>query len=145
MRKAILAALAICVMGALQAHGAAMVCGGVGNDERRELATRAGGVALSLEFSLAGRGNYIADVDVTITPVNGAAFTAKTDGPICYLELPPGRYKVEAAYRGTRKSTTATVPAKPGKPVRIAMSFPATAEDIDPPISPEEKLQASKP
>ena len=148
MRKTkYLAALAIAVAGALEAQAAAMVCGGVGNDERRELASAAGGANMALEFSLAGRGNYVADVEVTLTPAgNGAAFTVKTDGPICYLQLPPGRYKVEASYNGTRKSASATIPQKAGKPVRLSMSFPATAADVDPaPVSPEEKLQASKP
>src|SRR5260221_11776650 len=99
-----------------------MVCGGVGNDERRELAAQSGNASLSLEFSLAGRGNYIADVDVTITPANGTAFTAKTDGPICYLEPAPGRYKVEAAYPGTRKPANASIPANGTKPLRVAKS-----------------------
>ena len=139
-------AVAIALASTLEAHAVPMVCGGVGNDERRELAAQAGSASLWLEFSLAGRGNYIADVDVTITPANGAAFTAKTDGPICYLQLPPGRYKVDAMYHGTRRSANATLPAKAGKAVRVALSFPASAEDIDPAsVSPEEKLQASKP
>ena len=130
----------------LQAHAGALVCGGVGNDERRELAAAAEGASLSLQFNLAGRGNFVADVDVTITPARGDAFSAKTDGPICYVQLPPGIYKIEATYNGTRKSASATVPAKAGKPVRIAMSFPPGPGDIDPaPVSPEEKLQASKP
>lgn len=147
MRKTLyLASLALALAGAFEAHSASMVCGGVGNDERRELAANAGSASLSLEFTLAGRGNYIADVDVTITPAKGESFVARADGPICYLELPPGRYKVDATYRGTRRSANATVPAKNGKPVRLAMSFPASAEDRDPaPVSPEEKLQASKP
>ena len=63
-----LAALALAAAAALDVNGSAMVCGGVGNDERRELAGFAGTASLALEFSLAGRGNYIADVDVTITP-----------------------------------------------------------------------------
>ena len=141
-----LAALALAAAAALDVNGSAMVCGGVGNDERRELAGFAGTASLALEFSLAGRGNYIADVDVTITPARGEAFSAKTDGPICYLQLPPGRYQVAASYNGVRKSASATIPAKAGKPVRVAMSFPPGAADIDPaPVSPEEKLQASKP
>jgi hypothetical protein len=147
MRKTYyLATLAVAAAGALNAGAASMVCGGVGNDERREMAAAAGGASISLEFSLAGRGNYIADVDVTVKPAKGEPFAARTDGPICYLQLPPGRYVVEASYNGTRKTAAATVPAKAGKPVRVAMSFPASAADIDPaPVSPEEKLQASKP
>ncbi len=141
-----LAPLAIAAAAALNAQAAAVVCGGVGNDERRELAAAAQGASLAMQFSLAGRGNFIADVDVTITPPSGAAITLKTDGPICYAQLPPGRYKVEATYNGVSRSANANVPAKGGKPARIAVSFPATAADIDPaPVSPEEKLQASKP
>ena len=141
-----LASLVIASAGVLNVQAGPLVCGGVGNDERRELASAAGGANMSLEFSLAGRGNYVADVDVTITPAKGAPFTAKADGPICYLTLAPGRYTVEATYNGTRKSTSATVPATGGKAVRLAMSFPPGAADIDPaPVSPEEKLQASKP
>ena len=147
MRKTFfIAGLVVAAASASEAQAAAAVCGGVGNDERRELAAAAEGASLSLQFNLAGRGNFVADVDVTITPARGEAFSAKTDGPICYVQLPPGIYKIEATYNGTRKSASATVPAKAGKPVRIAMSFPPGPGDIDPaPISPEEKLQASKP
>ncbi|MGZ5042169.1 MAG: hypothetical protein ACXWBQ_15605 [Usitatibacter sp.] len=147
-----LAVMAISAAASLQAQSAPaagdkLVCGGVGNDERRELATEMRGANVSLEFSLAGRGNYVSDGDVTLTPQTGAgeALRVRTDGPICYLRLPPGRYRVEAAYNGTTKSTAAVVPAS-GKPVHVAMAFPPTAADIDPaPVSPEEKLQASKP
>ena len=148
MRKTFfIAGLVVAAASAFAAQAAAVVCGGVGNDERRELASASSGANLSLEFSLAGRGNYVADVEVTLTPAGGGpAFSVKTEGPICYLELPPGRYKVEASYNGTRKSASATLPQKAGKPLRLGMSFPATAADIDPaPVSPEEKQQASKP
>src|SRR5260221_5826326 len=132
MRKTLYtAALAIATAGALDVHAAPLTCGGVGNDERRELAAAAEGASMSLQFSLAGRGNFIADVDVKITPVNGEAIVAKTDGPICYVQLPPGRYTVEASYNGVRKSSSATVPARAGKPVRIAMAFPAGPGDVD--------------
>jgi hypothetical protein len=152
MQKTIyVATLALALATALEAQaagsGSALVCGGVGTDERRELAAAAGGANMTLEFSLAGRGNYVADVDVTLTrAATGAAFTVKTDGPICYLQLPPGRYQVEASYNGARKSATANIATGAGKAVRVAMTFPATAADIDPaPVSAEEKLQASKP
>lgn len=148
-RRIALAAFGIAAAAALQAHAAdgKLVCGGVGNDARRELASTIQGANLSLEFSLAGRGNYIADVDVTITPAarQEAAIAARTDGPICYAQLAPGRYRVQASYNGATKSASVNVPAG-GKAARLAMAFPPTAADIDPaPVSPEEKLQASKP
>jgi hypothetical protein len=146
------ACLSFAAAGALNAQAASadaqLTCGGVGNDERRDLAAAMQGANLSLEFSLAGRGNYIADVDVKLTPVGkgDAIVTARTEGPVCYvLQLPPGRYRIDASYNGVTKSATANVGAS-GKPVHLAMAFPPTAADIDPaPVSPEEKLQASKP
>ena len=105
------------------------------------------GANLSLEFSLAGRGNYIADVEVKIMPAGkgDAVVTSRTEGPVCYVQLSAGRYRIDASYNGVTKSATANVGAT-GKPVRLAMAFPPTAADIDPaPVSPEEKLQASKP
>jgi hypothetical protein len=145
------ALLATAVVAALAAQGARadgnIVCGGVGNDERRELAAAMRDSNVSLEFSLAGRGNYVADVEVTLTPAGkgAAAISVKTDGPICYLRLAPGRYRIDAAYNGAVKSSTANVPAA-GKRLRVAMAFPPNATDVDPaPVSPEEKLQASKP
>lgn len=146
-----IASLALAAVGTLNAHAASvesqLTCGGVGNDERRDLAASMQGANLSLEFSLTGRGNYIADVDVKLLPAGkGEALLAtRTNGPVCYIQLPPGRYRVEASYNGVTKSATANVGAS-GKPVRVAMAFPPSAADIDPaPVSPEEKLQASKP
>jgi hypothetical protein len=147
-----LAILAIAVASALGAHaapgaGEKLVCGGVGSDERAELATAMRDANVSLEFSLAGRGNYVADVEVTLTPAagGGAGFSVKTDGPICYLHLPPGRYRIDAAYQGATKSATANVAAT-GKALRFAMAFPPGAADVDPaPVSLEEKQQAAKP
>jgi hypothetical protein len=149
-RQARLAISAIALATALGAHAAGsgtLACGGVGNDERRELAAAMRDSNLSLQFSLAGRGNYVAGVDLTITPAGNAAaaLTATTDGPICYVRLPPGRYRVDASYNGTKRSATANVAAG-GKSLRLAMAFPPGADEIDPaPVSPEEKLQASKP
>jgi hypothetical protein len=144
-----LAALAVLAAPALHAAtvDTQLTCGGVGNDERRELAAAMQGANMALEFSLAGRGNYIADVDLKVTAAghSEALVSARTDGPLCYVELPPGRYRVEASYNGTTRTAMTTVPAN-GKPAHIAMAFPPTAADIDPaPVSPEEKLQASKP
>ncbi len=147
VRAALVATAVVAALAARAADEGPIVCGGVGNDERRDLAAAMRDSNVSLEFSLAGRGNYIADVDVTLTPAGkGAeAISMKSDGPICYLRLAPGRYRIDAAYNGTVKSSTANVPAA-GNRLRVAMAFPPGATDIDPaPVSPEEKLQASKP
>jgi hypothetical protein len=134
---------------ALHAQAAALVCGGVGSDERREISSAAQGANLELEFFIANRGNYVADVDVKLTPAakGTGSLTVRTEGPICYLQVPPGRYRVAASFNGATKVSTATVPAAARRPVRLAMSFPETAAEGGPDIkpTPEEKAQARQP
>src|SRR5688500_7075084 len=107
------------------AEGGAMVCGGVGSDERANLAAQTQGANLALEV-FATRGEYIADVDVIVAPLDAARPTLRNtaDGPICYVHLPAGSYRVEATYNGVTRSTRATLPESPASPVRVALGFP---------------------
>ena len=127
----------------------AFVCGGVGSDERRELAQEARGANLALEFFVAGRGDYVTDVDVELTPVDGgtAALEVTADGPICYVKLPPGRYRVQASFNGVTRSARATLPARASRPVRIALAFPEAAAhgDLETRPTPEEREEARTP
>ena len=124
-------------------------CGGVGADERRDAASQPSSKAnLSLEFFIERQGAYVAEVDVSVKPAGraGEALKFTTDGPICYLAVPPGRYSVEATYHGATRNAGATIPAAAGKPVRVAIAFPASVEkDEGIRATPEEKEQARKP
>ena len=80
------------------------VCGGVGSDE--SLAMRAAMKAhpLALLFARAS-GAYLADVDVMVKDAKGGtALAMRASGPICLVDLPAGRYTVEAASEGVTKS-----------------------------------------
>jgi hypothetical protein len=140
-------AIALLVLaGAWNAQAGVLGCGGVGSDERREQSARAAGSNLSLEFFVERSGAYVADVDVAVKPARGDAVTLVTDGPICYLALPPGRYTVEATYHGATRTAAAMIPAAAHKPVRVAIAFPASVEkDENIRATPEEKEQARKP
>lgn len=132
---------------ALPADGGTLLCGGVGSDERAELASHARGANLQLEF-YANRGAYIADVDVAVSAMGNsrAALRGTADGPICYVQLPAGTYEVEATFEGVTRSTRVTVPEAPASPVRVTLGFPDAAsrdERISP--SPEERQQARQP
>ena len=140
-------AIALALAGA-DAHAAAMLCGGVGSDARRALeATQSANV--ELEFFVAQRGAYIANVGVTVTPLKGAepVIEGTAQGPLCILQLEPGRYRVAATYNGATRSATATVPARSSRPTRLALGFPPAAADgnLDIKASPEEKAQAKQP
>jgi hypothetical protein len=134
---------------ACSARAELLGCGGVGADERREAAAQASSQAnLSLEFFIERQGAYVADVDVSVKPAakGGEALSLTTDGPICYLSMPPGRYTVEATYHGATRTAGANIPATAHKPVRVAIAFPASVEkDEGIRATPEEKEQARRP
>ena len=124
-------------------------CGGVGADARAALAQQNAGANLALEFFVAGRGNYVADVDVALTPVAESAppMHVTTGGPICYFTLPPGAYRVQARHHGAERSARTTIPAQGAGTARLALGFPETAVggELDIQASPGEKQQARTP
>ena len=126
---------------------ASYACGGVGSDSRRELAQQATGANLSLEMFVSPGGEYLADVDVTLTPTgNGEALRFRTEGPLCYLRVPAGRYRIEATFKGVTRSAKATVAASAASPARVALAFPKSVGDQQTDAaSPEEKAQAARP
>ena len=126
-------------------EGGTYSCGGVGSDARRELAANAAGSNLSLEIFVAQGGEYLADVDVALIPAKGEALRLRTEGPLCYLRVPPGRYRVEATFEGVTRSATANVPAASSRPVHIALAFPKSVGDRQTDAaSPEERAQAAR-
>ncbi|HXF78814.1 MAG TPA: hypothetical protein VN598_08130 [Usitatibacter sp.] len=138
-------ALAFSCAAAFAAHAAPVTCGGVGSDARAELEAASKGANLALEFFAGKRGQFIADVDVTITPVGGGdAFSTTAEGPLCFAHVAPGRYRIEARYKGATRLANATV-GNQGQ-AHVAVGFPESVAEPDPgPISAEEKRQASTP
>ena len=142
-----LAALAAFSSRTATADPGSMVCGGVGSDDRLALASEMPGANLSLEMFIAKGGEYVADVDVKVMPLGlrEPAISARTDGPICYLRVAPGRYRIEATFGGVTRSATATVTASATKPVHVALAFPKSVGDRQSDAtSPEEKAQAAR-
>lgn len=143
-RAIAVAALALSCAAALGANAAQVACGGVGSDARADLEARSRGANLALEFFAGKRGQFVANVDLTVTPMerNGDAFSTTADGPLCFAHVPPGRYRIEATYRGATRLANATVGEK-GQ-AHVAIGFPESVAEPDPaPVSAEEKRQAS--
>ncbi|MEO7242675.1 MAG: carboxypeptidase regulatory-like domain-containing protein [Variovorax sp.] len=90
------------------AGAASYTCGGIGSDESTAMRQAMKGHRLSLLFARPG-GNYVADVAVTLKPAKGEAITFNATGPICLVDLPPGRYSVTAKAEGASKSQSVTV------------------------------------
>ncbi len=86
------------------------VSGGVGGDERSAMQAIRGEYNLSLLFSVQGSGEYLSDLNVTVTDLKGNAFLeAKSDGPMLFAKLKPGRYRVTVEQDGQAIRKTATI------------------------------------
>ena len=88
---------------AAQAAGVRVATGGVGFEERAALE---GDPGYNLKVVAAMQsGQYLSDVDVTILDARGTpVVAARTNGPWLMAELPPGRYRLVAAYEGASQA-----------------------------------------
>ena len=112
LRAAAIALFSTIAMPALAGAGAEtvrageieVVAGGVGDDELGALLAREKEFNLKLVFALV-QGNYLADVDVTVSDAMGAKLLERSgQGPLVLARLPAGKYAVTAT-RGGRTVT----------------------------------------
>lgn len=77
-------------------------CGGIGSDESTAMRAAMASHPVSLLFARADDGAYLADVQIDLRPEGGAGASAqwRASGPVCLVQLPPGRYTVEASFEG---------------------------------------------
>ena len=81
-------------------RGFPYLSGGVSSNEREIIEEL--GKAYNVKLSFAEkRGPYLADVRVVITDAKGAEIiTITTNGPLFYIQVPPGNYSVKATFNG---------------------------------------------
>jgi hypothetical protein len=78
-----------------------VISGGVGEDELAALAAREKEFNLKLVFSVV-QGNYLADVNVTVTDAKGNRVIERAaDGPLVLARLPAGEYSATATHGGS--------------------------------------------
>ncbi|MFJ4250600.1 carboxypeptidase regulatory-like domain-containing protein [Pseudomonas sp. NPDC089741] len=90
-----------------QQNGVSYLSGGIGEDESRAI-QQTTGYNLHMTFSIGVENKYIPDVDVVIAKAEGQPVLNLTQaGPLVYVQLPPGKYTVQATRNGvTRHDTT---------------------------------------
>lgn len=85
--------------------GVPQVCGGVSLEEFAELHAQRSAGNTELLFTAGPYGEYLADVNVSISGKNLASPLQWTSqGPLCLLKLPPGNYQVNVSYEGMQQS-----------------------------------------
>jgi hypothetical protein len=90
--------------------------GGIGKDEEDFMHRTAHEFPLRLTFSERKDGEFIADVPVVISDAKGnPVFELPNAGPILYVMLPNGKYKISARFKGMTESQEVTLSGKEGK------------------------------
>jgi hypothetical protein len=88
--------------------------GGVGEEQRSAMQDQRKDFTLGLTFAVKGSGEYMADVSVRVEDAHGVAvFDMAAAGPLLYLKLPAGIYRVSAS--ANRQSFTQFVKLAQGE------------------------------
>ncbi len=89
--------------------------GGIGVDGRHVMHTQRKHYNLQLRFAQVKTGEYLSAVSVTITPQakKGAPLHFEDAGPLLYVRLHPGSYRITAVFEGRKQVRTVTVGKAP--------------------------------
>ena len=80
--------------------GVKYIDGGIGKDESDALLRESKNFPLSLVFSGGKTNQYLADIDIRVRDAAGKTVLQTTsEGPIILIDLPAGKYIVDAVYR----------------------------------------------
>lgn len=110
----------------IAANGVVFMSGGVGADEREEMAVRAGEFDLTVWTAERGSCAFVVPERLWVTDARGATvFEIQPEGPVTYLHLGPGRYVVRATVEGVVESQTVVVP--PAGRANAYLYWPAAA------------------
>jgi hypothetical protein len=111
---------------AAERPSAEFVSGGVGLEARQQMKSQEGEFNLHLEFATTPSGEYLADVEVTITDARGGnVLSTRAEGPWLFARLPAGSYTVAARAGDTVRRQQISVGA--GRR-HVVMRFPAIDE-----------------
>ena len=95
------------------------ISGGIGQDEARAIRQVADDYSLGLNFA-SRSGQLLADVDVEVKDASGKVFYSGTaKGPIVLVDLPEGRYTVEATFRGSTLRQSVTLDDKRSRSITL--------------------------
>ncbi len=87
--------------------------GGIGKDEVDFMHRTAHEFPLRLIFSERKDGEFTADVSVVISDARGnSVFELSNAGPMLYVMLPNGKYKISARFKGMTESQEVTLSGK---------------------------------
>ena len=99
-------------------EGTQYLSGGVGVPEREQLAQMGQGYPLKLIFA-DRTGHYLCGVRVMVMREGQKVAEVPSAGPWLYLKLSPGRYTIQAVFRGLRRTLTSVRLRPRGQVIRL--------------------------
>ncbi|MDE2147446.1 MAG: hypothetical protein KGJ24_12215 [Burkholderiales bacterium] len=94
--------------------------GGIGLDEQQAMKQAARDWPLRMTFSEHRNDVFVAGVDLRVTDGQGRSrLHLDAAGPITYVRLPPGRYRVSARHHGQTETREVTI----GAPAGVDLAF----------------------
>jgi hypothetical protein len=94
----------------------AYLTGGIGKDEQTAMRVVAKEFPLRMVFSEGKDREFLADIPMLISDSSGNSILAlRSVGPMLYVVLPQGRYKVSARFKGVTQTQEVTLAGKAGK------------------------------
>lgn len=110
--------LAVAPISVQTSAGTTYLNGGIGKGETEAMRQMAKEFPLRLTFSERKDGEFIADVPIVISDVKGnSVFELPKAGPMLYVKLPNGKYKISARFKGVNESREVTLNGKEGKDI----------------------------
>jgi hypothetical protein len=117
------------------ADGSPFVEGGIGAEETAAIEAQRDQHSLWLITAVRVSGAYLAEVQLRITDDRGrVVLERKMSGPWLLVNLPIGRYELQASYRGETLRRTTTI--HPGDHHQVIFHFSVQGE-MQPPPKPE--------
>ncbi|QRQ85584.1 carboxypeptidase-like regulatory domain-containing protein [Cupriavidus oxalaticus] len=90
--------------------GIEYVSGGIGDRQQDAMKVLRKDYNLRLTFARPGSGEYLADVRVTMENADNAKVLDTTStGPLLFVKLPPGAYRITAEFEGQSQVKKATI------------------------------------
>lgn len=99
-------------------HATTYLNGGIGSDEEQYMRSVAADWPLRLTFAQSPSGDFVAGVRLLITNEKGTPYLQSSDaGPMTYVRLPPGKWRIVASYQGKSETREVTLDGKTGRDV----------------------------
>lgn len=103
----------------LQQNGISYLQGGIGIDESRAL-QQASGYTLHITLSIGPDNKYLAGAELALQSSNGQPLLALHDvGPLVYVKLAPGHYRLVASFEGEQQQHSVQVEAGTATKVNV--------------------------